>query len=387
MNPDILKDEIQDYIFDFSGDSSKLAFRGSPFSEVTVQELLIQIEGRKKVEKKLPTWYETRGILYSKKLNLEQSSSEETAKYKASLVKGERLADLTGGFGVDSFYFAKSFKKVEYYEQDATLAKTVCHNFSILQNENIECFEGNSLEMIEEKYYDCIYVDPARRHDLKGKVFMLSDCEPNIIEHLGFVLDRCKTLIIKTSPMLDISAGLKQLGYVKEIHLVAVENDLKELIWLLEPGYDGEIHIQTIDFTKHGLEKWNVSWNNSEEPSYSQPLSYLYEPNVAIMKSGKFGALSKYFSVNKLHLNSHLFTSEKLVQFPGRRFEIISVMPYSKESMRTLKKTKVNITTRNFPETVANLRKKWKIKEGGNAYLFFSTNINGEKIILQCCKV
>jgi len=388
LNSHILDIEIQDYITNYSNPTSKLAFAGSPFLQVTVQELIQQIESRRKIKTKLPTWYKNERLYYPPKLNLEQTSSELTAKYKASLISGNSLADITGGFGVDSYYFSEKFKTVEYFEINEELSKIARHNFNILGKSNIKCFMNSGLDAIWNKKYDFIYADPSRRHDKKGKVYLLADCEPSIPENIHQLLAQCEVLMLKTSPMLDISAGLVELSRVYQIHVVAVNNEVKELVWLLKKDWDEQPEIFAINLKKDATETFNFKWRTLAETSYGAPLKYLYEPNAAILKSGAFSLPSEEFRVDKLHKHSHLYTSTTLQDFPGRRFLIEQVVSYSKSEIRkNINFKTANITTRNFPESVASLRKKWKIGEGGNRYLFFTTIENQKKVVIICSKV
>ena len=388
FNNALLNNEVQDFIKNFEGDVSKLAFAGSPFENVSVQELMQQIESRKKIEKKLPTWFETRNILFPPKLNLEQTSSEITAKYKASLVKGKSLADITGGFGVDSFFFSEKISTVHHFEINKALSEIAKNNFELFSKANVQCFSEDGLNAVLSKKYDVVYADPSRRHDSKGKVFFLKDCQPNIPENISEILNHCDQFLLKTSPMLDILIGLSELKSVSEIHIVAVDNEVKELIWQLKKDASGKPQIITINFTKSGTERFAFKWNESGTAEYSLPKKYLYEPNAAILKSGAFNLISERFNVNKLHKNTHLYTSKDLIDFPGRVFLIENIIPYSKSEMRAaLSFKKANITTRNFPESVETLRKKWKITDGGDVYLFFVTNLEFKKEMIICSKV
>ncbi|MGO3183154.1 MAG: class I SAM-dependent methyltransferase [Aequorivita sp.] len=387
INKALLETEVQNFIKNFEGDVSKLAFAGSPFDKISVQELMQQIENRKKIEKKLPTWFSTPRILFPPKLNLEQTSSETTARYKASLVRGETLADITGGFGVDSFFFSEKFSAIHHFEINPTLSEIAQHNFKILNRQNVHCSAEDGLSAVLNNKYSVIYADPSRRHDSKGKVFFLNDCQPNIPENISGILNHCEVFLLKTSPMFDISVGLKELCGVLEIHIVAVDNEVKELLWLLKKSDDGPLKIKTVNFIKSGKEIFDFDWNETEEATYSLPQKYLYEPNAAILKSGAFDLLSYKFKLNKLNKNTHLYTSESLIDFPGRSFIIESVVPYTKSEMRkALNFKKANITTRNFPESVATIRKKWKIADGGDFYLFFVTNMEGKKEMIVCSK-
>tara|TARA_R110002012_G_scaffold4074_6_gene18910 strand:+ start:40413 stop:41582 length:1170 start_codon:yes stop_codon:yes gene_type:complete len=384
----LLNKDVQQFIRNFEGEISQLAFAGSPFEGITIQQLIQQIEGRRRIEKKLPAWFEALNVLYPPKLNLEQTSSEIAAKYKASLVNGKTIADITGGFGVDSFFFADKFEIVHHFEIDEEISKIAKHNFEILGKNNIHCRPTDGLQAILKKQYDVIYADPSRRHDSKGKVFFLNDCEPNIPGNILEILNHCNQFLVKTSPMLDITVGLNELMNVSEIHIVAVDNEVKELLWLLKKVVNSQPKVKTVNFTKSGSENLDFEWNVHSSPKYSLPQKYLYEPNAAILKSGAFDLVSEKLKLNKLHKNTHLYTSENLINFPGRRFLVESTIPYSKKEMRAaLNFKKANISTRNFPKSVEVLRKKWKITDGGKVYLFFVTNLEDKKVMIRCSKV
>lgn len=387
MNKALLRPEVQKFISEFTGSVTKLALKGSPWKDLTVPELLQQIESRHKSKEKLPTWANTDTIYYPPKINIEQTSSEITAQYKATLVEGKTLADITGGFGVDSYFFSKKIDLVHHFEQNTSLSAIAKHNFKQLNCPNVSFFSEDGIVGIQKQYYDVIFVDPSRRHADKGKVFFLSDCEPNVVQEQESLLKHCDTLLIKTSPMLDISIGLRELKTVQEIHIVAVQNEVKELLWLLSKNNNRNIVIKTINFAKDSTEKFHFFWKEETSCIYSKPLSFLFEPNAAIMKSGGFLELSEAFNLPKLAEHSHLFTHDSLIEFPGRVFKITEVLPYSKTEMKPFLNTKANISTRNFPETVAQLRKKWKILDGGEIYLFFTTLENKEKVVIKCKKV
>lgn len=391
MIPEILKPEIQDFIeANIRKDISKLAFQKNPFPEIDFAVLLNQIAAKSKAEQKLPTWYATKNIVYPTKLSIEQTSSEETASYKAEIVSGKSLIDLTGGFGVDSYYFSKKMGSVVHCEMNAELSEIASHNFKLLHAENIECFAGDSSEILQKlnRKFDWMYIDPSRRSDAKGKVFLLKDCLPNVPELQEFYFGYSDNLLIKTAPILDIAAGLTELTNVKAIHIVAIENEVKELLWEISKEHVGSTKIITLNTTKDKTEKLDFILGENESAFYGLPKKYLYEPNSSIMKSGFFETISALFKLDKLHPHSHLYTSEKLLDFPGRIFQIEEVIKYGKAEMKqSLQNKKANITVRNFPETVENIRKKWKISDGGNLYCFFTTNMNNDKIVLLCNKI
>ncbi|SMO75590.1 hypothetical protein SAMN06265220_103521 [Flavobacterium nitrogenifigens] len=383
--------EIQEFIKENTGaDITKLALQKNPFPEMDWILILNQIEARSKAKEKLPTWFTAENIIYPSKISVEQTSSEKTATYKASLISGESLIDLTGGFGVDDYYFSKKFKSITHCEINEQLSETVAHNFKQLQVENCTFYAGDSMHLLEEikQKYDWIYIDPSRRNDSKGKVFMLKDCLPNVPELLDFYFEKSDSILIKTAPLLDISAGLSELKNVKNIHVIALENEVKELLFEIHKEYSGKITLKTANILKEKTETFEFILGEESFPIYNLPQQYLYEPNSAIMKSGGFDEISTAFQINKLHKHSHLYTSEDLIDFPGRKFEIQKVISYHKNEMKNeLANKQANITTRNFPETVENIRKKWKIKNGGNLYCFFTTDVKDNKIVLICTKI
>lgn len=388
----LLNDDIQTFISQQVGQSiSTLALQKNPFPALDWRQILQQIEAKTKSKEKLPTWFKTPKIIYPSKVSVEQTSSEITADYKASLIFGKTLIDLTGGFGVDAFYFAKHFEKVVHCEHEASLSKRVLHNYNHLQITNITCLSGESERILEnlQTTFDWIYIDPSRRNESKGKVFLLRDCEPNVPELLNFYFQFSLRILIKTAPLLDLTAGLQELKNVAAIHIVAVENEVKELLWEVHHDFSGNPMIKTVNISKKGKEHFDFEMTkNKIEVTFSEPLTYLFEPNAAVMKSGGFSEIAKHYPVLKLHSQTHLYTSDKIVDFCGRIFEIQQKIDYSKTNMkRLLENQKANITTRNFPETVEHIRKKWKIKEGGDLYCFFATDLNNQKIVLLCKKI
>ncbi|MGO4819644.1 THUMP-like domain-containing protein [Flavobacterium sp. W22_SRS_FP1] len=388
----ILNPEIQAFI-DSNIDTqiSTLALKKNPFPAIEWIYILNQIEAKAKAKDKLTNWFSTKNIIYPNKISIEQTSSEKTASYKASLVSGESLIDLTGGFGVDDYYFSKKIKAVAHCEINTELSNIVKHNFEQLEVKNITCYPGDSSSTLAtlNRKWDWIYIDPSRRNDSKGKVFMLKDCLPNVPENLDSYFNHSNAALIKTAPLLDITAGLTELKYVKTIHIVALVNEVKELLWELHPNYIGEITVKTVNILKEKTESFDFILNEEiKKPTYGLPIKYLYEPNSAIMKSGGFDEVGLFYNLEKLHKHSHLYTSKKLISFPGRVFQIEESIPYNKIEMKTfLQNKKANCTTRNFPDSVENIRKKWKIKEGGNIYCFFTTDINNDKIVLICNKI
>jgi len=391
LNTEILNTEIQDFIIkNLSTDVSKILLKGTNFKNVNTLEIIEQIEAKAKCEKKLSTWFNTENIYFPNKLNIEQTSSETAAEYKSQLLSGVSIIDITGGFGVDCYYFSRIFKTVTHCEINEELSSIVNHNNKQLgvTNSHTVAFNGIDYLISKDKKYDWIYIDPSRRHDSKGKVFFLKDCLPNVPKHLDTLFNYSDHIAIKTSPLLDLSIGINELKHVRDIHIIAIKNEVKELIWILEKGFNSEITIKTVNIIedKNDLFSFKLNRESKAHVTYETPLKYIYEPNSALLKSGGFNSLSENLKLSKLHQHSHLFTSNELVDFPGRTFKVDTLIGYNKKALKKLGISKANITTRNFPETVQNIRKKHHIKDGGNIYLFFTTNYSNEKIVLVCSK-
>ncbi len=387
---ELLHPEIQRFIVSNTGtDAGKLALSKNPFPDTDWKAIINQIAARSKAREKLPTWFNTSNILWPAKISVEQTSSEITAAFKSGLIDGKTLIDLTGGFGVDDHYFAQKLQSVVHCEINPELSRIAKYNSEMLQTRNIEFFAGDGTEILKrlDRRFDWIYIDPSRRNDAKGKVFLLKDCLPDVPGNLDFYFSYADRILVKVSPILDISAGISEFKQVKTVFIVAIRNEVKELLWLLEKGYSGGISVVAVDLANDS-QRFEFALNQTYAVFFAQPSQYLYEPNAAVMKSGGFDAVSQEFNVAKLHGHSHLYTSENLIDaFPGRIFKITETVSYNKTGMKKLSGTKANVTTRNFPESVEALRKKWKITDGGNVFYFFTTNSNNEKIVLLCAKI
>jgi len=392
LNKAILKTGIQQFIKNnWNTDIVSVLLKKPYFEEVNQKELVEQLEAKKKCKDKLPTWFAIPQIYYPKKIHIEQTSSEQTAAYKAEIISGKSLIDITGGLGVDSYFFSKKFEQVIHCELNKNLSEIALYNFEILGIKNTSCFVKNGLEFLNysDKKFDWIFIDPSRRNDTKGKVFLLQDCLPDVPSNLEVIFEKTENVMLKTSPLLDISQGTSELKFVKEIHVVAIKNEVKELLWILEKGYQGEIKTKTINLQNNQSQKFHfmLSDEKSAVAQTGLPKKYLYEPNAAIMKSGGFKSVSAKFGLQKIYEHSHLYTSNQLLDFPGRVFKVIGAIPYKKKELKNLGIKKANITTRNFPESVASLRKMLKIKDGGEDYLFFTTDMNGQRIMISCKKI
>jgi 16S rRNA G966 N2-methylase RsmD len=377
---EILSPEIQTYIAEhLNADPNDLVLKGIPFKRSLHASILDQIRSRAKARVKLPQFFKTEGIFYPAPLNMEQCSSEITANYKSQLVSGTSLIDLTGGFGVDSYYFSKRVDSVIHCEQDAKLIEIARHNGKVL-NSGITFFLGDGIAKLKDldRQFDWIYLDPSRRSDSKQKVFLLTDCSPNVKTFKGLFLKYARHVMIKTSPLLDLQKTIDDLEYVKTLHIVAVNNEVKELLWILERNFKGSPEIKTINITKNSSEEFNFNFEDmrASNAKTSYPLNYLYEPNAAILKSGAFNLVSTQIGVFKLHQHSHLYTSQTPVEFPGRKFKIEKTIPFNKKKFSKEGIKKANITTRNFPMSVHDIRKKLNIKDGCEEQILLPTIFN-----------
>ncbi|GMN11418.1 hypothetical protein MTsPCn9_09750 [Croceitalea sp. MTPC9] len=391
MNKNILKTGVQEFIKNYwDTDIVSVLLKKQQFEGVSQKELAEQLEAKKKCQNKLPSWFNAEQIYYPNKLNIEQTSSETTAQYKANLVSGKSLLDITGGFGIDSHFFAQKLLQIIHCELDKNLSEIASYNAQILNQKNIVFKAQNGLGFLENfnKNFDWIYADPSRRDNAKGKVFKLADCIPNIPKNLDLLFEHTDSILLKVSPLLDLTLGIKELKWVTEIHVIAVQNEVKEVLFLLRKDAEENIKIKTVNLKKDGEERFEFLKKDEKEANveYDLPQKYLYEPNTAVLKSGGFKSIGSAFDLNKLHEHSHLYTSDTLINFPGRVFKIHSVVPYSKKAILKLAIKKANITTRNFPESVATIRRKLKIKDGGDDYLFFTTNLNNERVVVHCKK-
>ncbi len=390
LNQNLLRADVQEFIEkNYKKDTPSLVLKGSPFEDISIQELLQQLESKRKAEKKLPTWFQTPNIFFPPKVSIEQSSSEITAQYKASILSGKSLIDVTGGFGIDSYFFAQQFESVTYCEINEALAEVVAHNYEILDQKNITVHAGNGMRFVkdQETVYDCMFIDPSRRDGVKGKVFLLKDCVPYLPPKVDFLFRNAKKVLVKLSPMLDITNTLRELKYVTEVHIVAVNNEVKELLFLLEQREVEAVKIQTVNFQKDQQQNFAFNFGDHSFSNYSEPLQFLFEPNAALLKSGGFHEITSRLKVFKLQEHAHLYTSETLIDFPGRAFKIEGVVPYDRKKIQQLlPEKKANITTRNFPKSVVQIRKELKLKDGGQHYLFFTKNMKNKLTCILCKK-
>ena len=373
LNKAILNPEVQEYInTHLQVDVHQLAMAKSSFEGVTAQELASQITSKNKAEKKLPTWYHQENIYYPTPLSIEQTSSEKTAAYKANLVGAGKVIDLTGGFGVDSFYFAKKAAQVLHCEINDELSAIAAHNASVLGATNMSFLSTDGIEYLQQtgETFDTIYLDPARRSQL-GKVFMLKDCTPNVVEHLGLLLDKARQVIIKTSPLLDLTAGLKELHQVKEVHIVSTKNECKELLFILDRTPVAKVKIVCVTIND-SVKKFSMDMDERAELKLADQLqAYIYEPDVALLKSGGFNVIAQVYGLEKLHDQTQLYTCDILKpEFPGRIFQVEEII--SSAALKKEKNIRANLIVRNYPEKAVQLVKKYNIKPAKDNFLIFT---------------
>lgn len=396
-----LSPETLAFIDSHRGDDVRtLALQAKKYPAVDMAEAVVQIAGYQIAEKKVPLWAQTAGIRYPQHLSMEQCSSEVTARYKASLVSGDTLTDLTAGWGVDCSFLARNFRCADYVERQETLCWIAAHNFPLLGLPHVRIHCADAVEYLQSmEPVDCLFLDPARRDSHGGKTVAIAECEPDVCRLEPLLVEKGKTVMIKLSPMLDMASALRDLQYVRRIHVVSVNNECKELIILLRKAPDeeetaaGEVIISCEQVVNNSVRQ-HFQFTFSEEKSAGCPLAesvgnYLYEPGAALLKAGPYRLLATRYGVEKLHPNSHLYTSSGLVDFPGRRFRVTAVSGFGKKDLKVLLEgvEKANLTVRNFPSSVAELRKKLKLKEGGDTYLFATTLASGEKVLIRGEKV
>lgn len=392
--------QIRDFIADhLTDDTAKLLFAAHRFPEVDMPFAVEQIEARKRLRNKLPEWYAEPDLIMSGRIPAEQCSSEQTARFKRSLLGDDchSLCDMTGGMGVDFWYMSRGVERAIYTERQEALCAAARHNFSVLQKDakpEIEIREGLSTSM-EIPEVDVIYLDPARRSTDGSRIYEIEDCEPNVIEWQDELLSHCKRLIVKISPMADISRTIARMRNVTDIYVVSVRNECKELLTVQKSKMDDSspVSVHCVDF----LSQQTISFDYqlSENHSMSEfaeidDLKYFYEPDVSVMKAQAFDALMQQYSVRMFDKDSHYFAStQKIIDFPGRIFEVDEIMEFSSRMLKGLKKSlqQANIATRNFPLSPEELKKRTGIRDGGEVYLFGTTHHQSGPLLIRCHKL
>lgn len=366
----------------WDSDPAKLLFASRSHPDVDMPWVAQQIEGRRQARDKWPSLAQDARILYPPRLNREQASSEPLARYKRDLLSGSglRAADLTGGMGIDSLWFASRAAQVDYVEFDPELCRTAQANFATLGADNIRCHCSDSMEWLAaQDPFDLIFIDPARR-DVQGrKVAAFEDCTPNLLAHLDLLLQQGRRIVIKASPMISIPEAVRQLDGVSEVHIVALKGECKEVLFVLDREHPAPLQYHCANLesgqpTVPFLEAAEAS--AAEEVSYcSAPGRYLYEPNAAIMKSGCYNSMAVRYPVQKLARNTHLYTCDELLDsYPGRVFEILGEVRLApKELCREIPDRKAHLISRNHPDSAPDLMKRLKLKEGGSLFVIATT--------------
>ena len=410
-------------------DIRTLALSGSKYPDVDMPFALDQIAGRQTARKKIPRWAAIDDVVYPPHLSMEQCSSEQTALYKASMVEGETLVDLTGGFGVDFSFMSCGFKKAIYVERQKHLCEIADSNFRVLKLAGVNVICGDGVEYLETlDHVSWIYLDPARRNEHGGKTYAISDCMPDVTEIKDLLLAKADKVMVKLSPMLDWRKAVADIGNcVSEVHIVSVDNECKELLLIMQRDV-AELKVVCVNndevfvfgssddtFRSEGVKTLLSDANNSstrqlvnsstESPNLSTETNnsstrqlvnlstestYLYEPNASIMKAGCFAELERAFGARQVERNSHLFVSEHFIEdFPGRKFRVEKVTTLNKKDIKNALDgiVKANITVRNFPMSVDQLRKRLKIKEGGSDYIFATTLMDKSHVLLLCSRL
>ena len=386
------------------GDVRKLALQGVKDAEIDLQVALQQIVGRQTARKKLPSWAANDNIVYPPHLNMEQCSSEQTARYKAQLAGlGDSYVDLTGGFGVDFYWMSQGFQERVYVEKNEQLCAISTKNFRTLGLVCSVCCCDTATYLTELDHVDVIYLDPARRDEHGARTYDIADCSPNVMGLLSQLLQKAHRVILKLSPMLDWRKAVDDLGRVSEVHIISVNNECKELVLVLSGNQSETINLYCVnnDNVFHIVRSLRTASSQPTDHEFaaygpntarflSSDAKYLYEPNASIMKAGCFEALEERYAVRQVSVNSHLFLSvDKIDDFPGRSFQILSISSMNKRELKEALKgiDKANIAVRNFPLTVDQLRKKLKLKDGGDVYIFATTEVNGEHSLFICRKI
>ncbi|MBQ3768434.1 MAG: SAM-dependent methyltransferase [Prevotella sp.] len=410
-----------------NGDVRKLALQGAKDAEVDLQTALQQIAGRQTARRKLPSWAEVEGVVYPPHLNMEQCSSEQTARYKAQIAgKDESIVDLTGGFGVDFYWISQGFRQRTYVEQNEQLCAIAQENFRTLGHDCCVYCCDTAIYLSEMPHVNLVFLDPARRNEHGGRTYDIEDCTPNILELLPLLVQKTDRILLKLSPMLDWRKAVSDLEkaspdgvfQVTDVHIVSVDNECKELLLLLGKEQTDGLRVVCVNgassftfilppkgrsvaripsvgmFSSQAGNNLFPGWEHLTSSDLAESPLYLYEPNASIMKAGCFAEVEAQFPVRQVSSNSHLFlSSDEIDDFPGRKFRILAISSMNKQEIKKkfseslVPMESANIAVRNFPMTAELLRKKLKLKDGGDTYIFATTLVSGEHKLFFCCKI
>lgn len=369
-------------------DVRRLALSGAKAEGIDLTFALQQIAGWQTARKKLPTWAATEGVVYPPHLNMEQCSSEQTATYKRSILPVSKgtFVDLTGGFGVDFCWMSSAFERRIYVERHADLCKMARHNFPLLGVEAEVVCEDAEVYLRRMEHAEVVFIDPARRDQHGGRTYGIADCTPNVIELLPLLQEKADYIILKLSPMLDWRKAVDDLKGVGEVHIVSVDNECKELLLIVRSQPSDTLRLVCVNDD----DIWEVPTIEASCEQRKMEAVYLYEPNASIMKAGCFREVEQTFGVQQLATNSHLFISNhELCHFPGRRFVVDAITSLNKQELKARigQMERANIAVRNFPMSAEQLRKKLKLKDGGEVYIFGTTLQDGAHQLFICRKI
>lgn len=383
MNEALAKDEVQEWLqTNLTADIRKLAFESSPFEGISMPNLLNQLQLRQHVRKKLPLWYQTKGLLYPQKVNIEQTSSARAAQYKSQWVQGKELIDVTGGFGVDSYYFAQKMEQVIHVEQNPDLQQIAAHNFRHLGANNIHSVLGDGIEFIDslDREVDVIFIDPSRRADSNERVILLHEMQPDLLKHQNLLLQKANEVVVKLAPMLDLQYIMQHLLHIKSMHVVAVQNEVKEILVVQSREVAKENPAPQV-YVVNLESEWKTLQFTPQlhrTAPIAEPKKYLYLPSSALMKVLQILDFGEFWKLDSLHPDTTIFTSDNLYEnFPGEIFtnyhEInLKKGNFSNQSFR--------IIHRNYPLKIAQIKKKYRIKDDGTQILIFTQIASGSRI-------
>ncbi len=383
-NPDVIE-FIQENL---NEDPSEIALKANKFPELPIREIASQIASRQKGRKKLPEWFERERLIFPPKENLEQASSQESAEFKASIYLGDTLLDLTGGTGIDAYYLANNFKNCMYVEPDQQLCEIATHNFDVLKSSiKVYCSSAEAFLSETSDTFDLIYVDPSRRSDTKQRLVQIEDYQPNVIALMPELLKKSNRVLVKVSPMIDIKQSIKQLQHAVRVICLAIKNEMKEV--LFELGANGGLSpiIETVNLDAK-TKRFTATFDEENKASFeiSEPKRYIYEPNSAIRKAGFFKLIGEKFQIEKLDTNTHLYSSETLLNdFPGKTFKLQEMIKPDKKMIRkNVSNGIINVISKNYPLSANEIKKRYKLKDGGDQFLIFCKVEELGNVCLKC---
>lgn len=389
----LLSPEVQKFIKDhLNDDPFLLSLHTKKSDSFPLTEAIEQIQSYQKAESKMPSWSSSHDVIWPPPISIEQASSEATAKFKSTLIRGNSLADLSGGMGIDTSYFASQFQEIHYVESSQQLCDLAAHNFLALgkNNVSIHCQTSDEFLKVNTRKFDAFFIDPSRRQEDK-KVFKISDCSPNLYETIPLCLNFSSQILVKLSPLVDLSLLIKEFQPSK-IWVVGLKNEVKEVLCLIQNDTK-PAKIHAVDLNEEGLVQAEFDFYQHEEAQakseYAIPQKFLYEPSPVLLKTGAFKLIGQYYKLKKLHQHSHLYTSDELIEdFPGKILRIVAQLkPNKKEIAKIFPDNKVHVITRNYPLSANQLKGKFKLKDGGEDFLIATTLMDGKKGLFRCKRV